>query len=146
VSERAPQTFANHARYVPLYHFVLAGIVILNLGYAVWRVVKNATVATGLNLLVALGLAVMYFYMRQFALTVQDRVIRLEMRLRLERVLPHDLRTRIGEFTLDQLIALRFASDAELPALARRVLDERIADRTTIKKMISSWIPDYLRA
>jgi hypothetical protein len=146
VSERPPQTFANHARYVPLYHFALAGIVILNLGYAIWRVVKNASVGTGLNLLVAVGLSIMYFYMRQFALTVQDRVIRLEMRLRLERLLPTDLKPRIGELTVDQLIALRFASDAELPALARRVLDERIADRTTIKKMISSWNPDYLRA
>jgi hypothetical protein len=77
---------------------------------------------------------------------VQDRVIRLEMQLRLQQLLPQDLRPRMREFTVNQLVSLRFASDAELPALARKVLDEKLNDRKAIKKLIRDWQPDYLRA
>jgi hypothetical protein len=87
----------------------------------------------------------MFGYTRRFALTVQDRVIRLEMRLRLERLLPADLRPRISEITLDQLIALRFAGDEELPGLCRTVLEQKVSDRKTIKKMVRNWTADYLR-
>jgi hypothetical protein len=80
------------------------------------------------------------------ALKVQDRVIRLEERLRYQRLLPADLQPRIDDFTVNQLVSLRFASDAELPALARKVLDDKIDDRKTIKQMIKVWRPDYLRA
>jgi hypothetical protein len=83
---------------------------------------------------------------RMFALSVQDRVIRMEERLRCERLLPQDLQPRIVELEPGQLISLRFASDAELPALARRVLDEKIKDRKAIKQQIKNWRPDYLRA
>jgi Family of unknown function (DUF6526) len=77
---------------------------------------------------------------------VQDRVIRLEERLRFEHVLPADMHPRIGEFTIDQLVALRFASDAELPGLARKVLEEKIVERKAIKKLIKTWRPDFARA
>jgi hypothetical protein len=83
---------------------------------------------------------------RTFALSVQDRVIRLEMQLRMAELLPMDLKGKINEFTLSQLVGLRFASDAELPDLARRVIEERVTDRTAIKKMVKNWRPDYLRA
>ncbi len=76
---------------------------------------------------------------------MQDRIIRLEMTLRLDQLLPPDLRPRINHFTIGQLVALRFASDAELPALARRVLEENLTDRKAIKKMIQDWKPDFLR-
>ncbi len=72
-------------------------------------------------------------------------MIRLEERLRMEEVLPEDLKGRIGEFTTEQLIALRFASDEELPELARRVLDEGISDRKDIKKAVTSWRADHQR-
>ena len=85
-------------------------------------------------------------YARMFALAVQDRVIRLEMQLRMQGVLPANLRARIPEFTLNQLVALRFASDAELPALAGKVLGENLNDRKTIKRMIQNWRADDLRA
>ena len=77
---------------------------------------------------------------------MQDRVIRLEMRLRLAEVLPVDLRPRIPEFTVAQLVSLRFASDAEFPALARKVLDEKMNDRKAIKQLVKDWQGDYLRA
>jgi len=77
---------------------------------------------------------------------VQDRVIRIEERLRLERVLPADMQPRIGEFTIEQLVGLRFASNAELPELARKVLDEKLKDRKAIKQLIKTWRPDLARA
>jgi Family of unknown function (DUF6526) len=95
---------------------------------------------------VALALILLALYARMFALAVQDRVIRLEMQLRMQGVLPANLRPRIPEFTLNQLVALRFASDAELPALAGKVLGESLNDRKTIKRMIQNWRADDLRA
>jgi hypothetical protein len=83
---------------------------------------------------------------RLMALHVQDRVIRLEERLRYERVLPSDLKPRAGELTVNQYVSLRFASDAELPALTRKVLDEKLDNRKAIKQLIKNWKPDYLRA
>ncbi len=87
-----------------------------------------------------------FLFARLFALSVQDRVIRLEERLRCERLLPPDLQPRIVEFEPAQLVALRFASDAELPGLARKVLDEKLKDRKAIKQLMKTWRPDYLRA
>jgi hypothetical protein len=83
---------------------------------------------------------------RVTAMKVQDRVIRIEERLRLERVLPTDLQPRINEFTIEQLVGLRFASNAELPELARKVLDEKLNDRKAIKELIKTWRPDFARA
>jgi hypothetical protein len=83
---------------------------------------------------------------RAMAMKVQDRVIRIEERIRFERLLPADMHARIGEFTMDQLVALRFASNAELPELARKVLQEQVKDRKAIKQMIKTWRPDPARA
>jgi hypothetical protein len=99
-----------------------------------------------MGVLMALALFMLAFFARVFALTVQDRVIRLEMRLRLAEVLPVDLRPRIPEFTVAQLVSLRFASDSELPALARKVLDEKLDNRKAIKQLVKDWQGDYLRA
>jgi hypothetical protein len=82
---------------------------------------------------------------RQFVVTLQDRVIRLEMRVRMNDVLPAELRARANQLTVRQLIALRFAGDAELPALVGTVLDERIGDAKAIKKMVTNWQADHLR-
>jgi hypothetical protein len=94
----------------------------------------------------ALALLTLAFVARTFALKVQDRVIRLEMRLRLRELLPADLQFRILDFRPGQLVAMRFASDAELPTLARKVLDENLTDQRSIKSQIQSWQPDHLRA
>ena len=104
------------------------------------------TIGSVIGLLVALALFVLAFCARTFALTVQDRVIRLEMRLRLQQLLPPDLLPRIPDFTAAQLVSLRFASDDELPELARRVLTDKMTDRKAIKKLVRNWQADLLRA
>jgi len=98
------------------------------------------------SILLAAALLIGFLYARLFALRVQDRVIRLEERLRCQRLLPADLQPRIVEFTAGQLVALRFGSDDELPALARKVLDDKLTERKAIKQLIKNWKPDYLRA
>jgi len=139
------QSFKNHARFVPAFHFFVAPIFVLNIVWSIVHAIRNFSFGTVVSLLVAIALFLLAWYARVFAMTVQDRVIRLETRLRLEQMLPLDLRARIPEFTLDQLVSLRFASDAELPALARKVLHEKLIERTAIKRLIQSWQPDLLR-
>jgi Family of unknown function (DUF6526) len=140
------QNFANHTKIVPPFHFVVLGIFTINLGWSIYRIAHAFSAESVISLLLAIAFILAALYGRLFALTVQDRVIRLEMRLRMMQLLPADLRTRIPEFTVNQLVALRFASDGELPALARKVLDEKLTDRKTIKQMIQNWEPDFLRA
>ena len=140
------QSFANHTKIVPPFHFVVLGIFTINLGWSIYRIAHAFSAESVISLLLAIAFILAALYGRLFALTVQDRVIRLEMRLRMMQLLPADLRTRIPEFTVNQLVALRFASDGELPALARKVLDEKLTDRKTIKQMIQNWEPDFLRA
>jgi hypothetical protein len=108
--------------------------------------VKYPGVPAGVGVILAVSLILMYAYMRSFVVTVQDRVIRLEERLRMAALLPPDLQPRIPDFSRGQLVALRFASDAELPALAKRVLDEKLTDQKEIKKLIKEWRADHLRA
>jgi hypothetical protein len=130
-----------------MFHFFVVPVMAINLFWSLYRLWVTGFSWDGCErVLLALGLALGFLTARLMALTVQDRVIRLEERLRYERVLPADLKARIGEFTVTQLIALRFASDAELPALARKVLDDKISQRKAIKQMVKTWRPDYLRA
>ena len=140
------QNFQNHAKTVPMFHFVVLPILAVNFVWSIVNLVRYFSAGTIRSLLVSFALLALAFLARIFALTVQDRVIRLEMRLRMLEILPPDLRVRVPEFTVAQLIALRFAGDAELPALARKVLDEKISDRAAIKKMVQNWQADLLRA
>lgn len=140
------QTYRNHAKLIPGFHYFVLPVVIINFVSAVMRAIRFPSWDTALTALLGAALVVGFFYARVFALTVQDRVIRLEMRLRMRELLPPDVVARIPEFTPAQLVALRFASDAELPVLARRVLDERLTDRRVIKQMIKDWEADHLRA
>ena len=140
------QSFENHSRVVPPYHMFVIPVFMINF---VWRLIQlryGITFASIMNVLLAAAFIVLVLYARLFSLTVQDRVIRLEMRLRLERALSPDLRSRIAEFTVPQLVSLRFASDQELPLLAQQVLDEKLNDRKTIKRRIKDWQADFLRA
>jgi hypothetical protein len=140
------QSFENHTRLVPAWHFVAAPILLLNFGWAIHNLIKVQDTGTVVELLLSIALLILWAFSRIFALTVQDRLIRLEMRLKLGALLPAEMRSRIPEFTVAQLVSLRFASDEELPALARKVLDEKINERKAIKKLIKNWQPDELRA
>jgi Family of unknown function (DUF6526) len=143
----AEQNFANHRRTFPLFHFFVIPVMVLNFVWCIYRLWKGGFTADGVErLLVAIALVGGFLAARIMALTVQDRVIRLEERLRYERVLPADLKPRIPELTVAQIVSLRFASDAELPTLARKVLDEKMRERKAIKQMVKSWRPDFLRA
>jgi len=140
------QSAEKHARIIPMYHGVAGFLLTVNVLWTLYQAVMHfswgALVAFG----AAFALLLLFFFARLMAITVQDRVIRLEERLRMERLLPADLKARIPEFDIDQIVSLRFASDAELPDLARKVLDEKLTDRKVIKKMIKTWRPDFLRA
>ena len=140
------QNYKNHAKFVPFFHFVAFPLLTVNLGWSVWQAWQAPSAATVIGATTAFALVVGLFLARVFALKVQDRVIRLEMRLRLLQVLPAGLQPRIADFTVAQLVALRFASDAELPELAEAVLRDRITDRNAIKQMIKEWNPDHHRA
>ncbi len=145
------QNFENHGRVIPAYHGFVFSVLAINLGWSLFSLRNESlrneiTFGSVVNVLVAAALIVLFYYVRIFVLTVQDRVIRLEMQIRLERLLPADLRPRMGEFSVPQLISLRFASDQELPELARQVLDEKLTDRKAIKRRIKNWQADSLRA
>jgi len=140
------QSYKNHAKFVPPFHFFVVPILAANAVWMTWRAVSHPSGEMIMAALTAWALIVLAFLARVFALTVQDRVIRLEMRLRLRELLPADLQPRVPEFTRNQLVALRFAGDRELPALARRVLDERLQDRKSIKLLVQDWQADNLRA
>jgi Family of unknown function (DUF6526) len=141
------QSFSNHAKWFPPFHFFAAPILLANLIWSFFRLKPSGYSAYSIfSVFVAAALLVTLFAARIMALRVQDRVIRLEERLRYQRLLPADLQNRIDDFTISQIVSLRFASDAELPALARKVLDEKLNDRKAIKQLIKVWRPDYLRA
>ena len=145
MAEPVPQSIDNHTRWVPLYHYVACPLFLLNMLWAIYRLVTDFSADTGMGALLAFGFLVTLLHARVFALKAQDRVIRLEERLRLRELLPADLQPRVNDFTTGQLIALRFASDAELPDLARQVLAESITSRKAIKERIQTWRPDHDR-
>ena len=139
-----PQTYANHGRFHPIFHFLLAPILLINLIVSIVWLVRNPGFASVWNLVMAVALFVMGTLVRVNPMKVQDRVIRLEERLRLYALLPESQRARIPELTEDQLVGLRFAPDEELPALAQRAISEHLT-RKDIKKAIVNWRPDHWR-
>jgi Family of unknown function (DUF6526) len=141
------QSFSNHVKWVPSFHFFVLPVLTLNVGWAIYRLIRPGFSWDALiHLLVALALWVLMFNARMFALRVQDRAIRIEERERLSKLLPDDLKARIYEFKPGQLVALRFASDEELPTLARKVLNDKMVDQKAIKLMVKNWRADHLRA
>jgi len=146
MAEKSPQSFENHARLVPAYHYVAFPLFAVNFFFALYQVVTGFSWGNLVAFGVAVALILLFFLARVMALTVQDRVIRLEETLRMRALLPADLQPRIGEFTVKQMVALRFASDGELPDLAKQVLDGGIQDQKAIKKLIRHWRADHQRA
>lgn len=141
-----PQTYANHIRWMAPYHFIVAPILLINLGLAVRDAFRGPTFWTIWGAVVAFAIVGGIGLTRVMALTVQDRVIRLEETLRLQRLLPADQHGEIAQLSRKEFIALRFASDAELPGLFRKVRNGEFADAKAIKQAITNWRPDYLRA
>jgi hypothetical protein len=151
MAEKKPQNYSNHTRFDPLFHFFL--VPIFGLGLVMTLIHFFAHIREGdfrdhfhalLLIVLAIALIILVLKVRLYALKVQDRVIRLEERLRLSQLLSEPLRSRIPELTEDQLIGLRFASDTEIPKLVERTLKENLS-RKDIKKAIQTWRPDYWR-
>jgi uncharacterized protein DUF6526 len=151
MAEKQPQAFANHTRFDPLYHFFLVPVFTLGLVmtlihffYHLRESDLRDNIHSFLLILLAVAFLVWILKTRLYALKLQDRVIRLEERVRLMQLLPEPLRSRIPELTESQLCGLRFASDAELPKLTERALNEKLS-RKDIKQAVQKWRPDYWR-
>jgi hypothetical protein len=146
VSAPPAQTYATHRRLFPLFHYVALPILLANVAVAVGHAIRRPTMWNAWLVVVSLGLVAGLVASRASALYVQNRVIALEMRLRLAATLPPELRARIPELRLKHLIGLRFAGDAELAGLVERCLRGELATADAIKREIRDWRPDYARA
>ncbi|HTS02484.1 MAG TPA: DUF6526 family protein [Thermoanaerobaculia bacterium] len=144
MAETAVQDFKSHRRWDPWYHFFAAPVLAIAFFVQLWHAIKAPSGWSIWETVVAAALAVLALKARTFALKVQDRIIRLEERLRLAALLAEPLRSRIGALTEQQLIGLRFASDAEVAGLVQAALDENLSGEA-IKKRVTSWRPDFYR-
>ncbi len=139
------QTLASHRRFIPAWHFFALPVLLINVFVVAYHFVRDPQPINGWALLVAIALVVGISFSRSMPLRAQDRIIRLEERTRLERLLPSDLRGRVGELTASQLIAIRFAPDDEVPDLTRRALNGELKSQGDIKRAIRNWRADHLR-
>ncbi len=144
MSERRPQTLANHGKFDALYHFFVVPLLLICFIASVVFAIQRPRPLHIWLVFFALGILLLAVKSRMYSLKVQDRVIRLEERLRLAALLPEPLKARIHELTEQQLIAIRFAADDEVPSLVQRILLENL-DPKAIKKAINTWRPDYWR-
>jgi hypothetical protein len=143
----APQNFKNHTRFDPVWHFFIAPMFLINLIFSIYATIHHWPDHHVLFLWWAIMSLVVFFEVgkaRAHSIVAQDRIIRLEERLRFAALLPADELARTQALTVKQIIALRFASDAELPALVKRTLNENLEPKQ-IKAAIENWRPDYLR-
>jgi hypothetical protein len=140
------QTYKTHARWRPWFHFFVIPVLLVNVLVSVWHLWQIPQLGTAYGVVFAIALLALGVLSRNQALTVQDRLIRLEMRLRLRQILPPDLQPRINDLTHRQLVALRFASDEELPDLVRDVFAGKITTPNDIKSHVRNWQADWLRA
>jgi hypothetical protein len=139
------QTRASHRRFIPFWHFFALPVLIANVGVEAVRFFRAPSFPTGWPVVVAVALVIGIFLSRSMPLRAQDRIIRLEERLRFEKILPPDLRGRINDLSAEQIIGLRFAPDEEVPELTRRALSGELKTRADIKREIRNWRADHLR-
>lgn len=139
------QTFATHRRWIPMWHFFALPILLINVFVVAVNFVRDPRLINGWAVIVWIALFIGILVSRSMSLRAQDRIIRLEERNRLERLLPSDLRGRIGELTARQLVAIRFAQDDEVPDLTRRALNGELKSQDDIKRAIRNWRADHLR-
>lgn len=140
------QNYQRHTRFLPAFHFFVIPVLLVNVFVVAWRTFQAPGLGSAFGLVVALALLTLAFVSRVQAVTVQDRVIRLEMRLRLRQLLPPDLQPRINALTHRQMVALRFAGDDEMPELVRDILDGKLHTGKEIKQRVKNWQADWLRA
>jgi hypothetical protein len=140
------QSYKNHTRLLPLFHFFVVPVLLVNLINSLRHLYLAPNRSTAFAVILATALAMLAFLTRQMVVSVQDRVIRLEMRLRLRQLLPPDLQPQINALSPRQLVALRFASDGEIPDLVRDVLAGKLTTPKDIKLHVKSWQADWLRA
>ncbi len=143
MAEQAPQNLGNHTRFDPPFHFFLIPVFLITFIGFTWVAITHLSVHSVWHAIIALALLVAVFHIRVYALKVQDRVIRLEERIRLSAILEGSLRSRISELTIKQLVALRFASDGEVSGLVEKALNG--ATPKEIKAAIVNWRADYER-
>ena len=140
------QSYKNHTRLLPPFHFFVVPVLLVNLINSLRHLYLVPNRSTAFGVIMATALAMLAFLTRQMVVSVQDRVIRLEMRLRLRQLLPPDLQPQINALSPRQLVALRFASDGEIPDLVRDVLAGKLTTPKDIKLHVKSWQADWLRA
>ncbi len=143
--ERKPQSLANHGKFDPKFHFFLAPLALAALIWSIWHAIQEPGMASYLHIVVVLWAMVAMFTIRLYSLKVQDRVIRLEERLRIEKLVSEPTRSKaLADLSMSQYIALRFASDGELSGLVEKTLSGKL-DSKQIKSAITNWRPDYWR-
>ena len=145
MANESGQTFAKHAQVTPGYHYFVSP---MGLAYLIWsivRLVKTPNLDTTYALVGALAIFGAIAFARLSPLKAQDRIIRLEERLRLARLLPADLQSHVESIRPSQLIALRFASDGEVVDLARQVIANPTMTSKEIKAQVKNWKADYFR-
>lgn len=142
--DNVPQNYENHAKRVPMFLVSFLFITAYLLG-SLYQVVVGPSLESIISLLFAVGVMGILFMARAFPLGVQDRVIRLEERLRLESILGPEQRDTIAKMDTELLIGLRFASDSEVAGLLDTILEENIKDRKEVKKRVKAWRADHQR-
>lgn len=140
-----PQTYENHTRWHPPFHFFLMPVLLINVVWSIVQFVRNPGWDQGWWIVVSLALATLAGLVRINPLKAQDRIIRLEEQLRYRQLLPADLAQRTVSLTTGQIIALRFASDEELAGLVQQVLEGKLTKPAEIKRAIKNWRGDMLR-
>jgi hypothetical protein len=145
MSSNPIQTLENHARWHPVFHFFILPVTSINAIVMIVVAVRWFSWLAVWNAVMALALAALAVIVRFYATKNQDRIIRVEETVRLWRVLPPEMRPRIADLSTGQLIAIRFASDEEVPELIRSVLAGEVRGRQSIKKRIRNWRADTQR-
>ena len=144
MSEKKPQNYENHAKFIPVFHYIALPLLLVNFFGALFRVTQETSFYTLNGVGLAISLIVVAVFTRLFALKAQDRVIRLEEQIRMQTFLPDALKAQVGRLTMGQIVALRFASDEELVDLTQDALDQNTSPNA-LKQAVKNWRPDYDR-
>jgi cell division protein FtsL len=144
MSEKKPQNYENHAKFIPVFHYIALPLLLVNFFGALFRVTQEISFYTLNGVGLAISLIVVAVFTRLFALKAQDRVIRLEEQIRMQTFLPDALKAQVGRLTMGQIVALRFASDEELVDLTQDALNQNTSPNA-LKQAVKNWRPDYDR-